>query len=162
MITVWRVIKRICMLIFDLVSKAGLSLTQTAREDRALNKYTEIYNYYRRFPNVKLNGIYITTKAVYEYKKCFFSVWLISIVAAFLSGAWKYFIQFFIAILQFFSDGSMAIDIFQTNVLFSSIVFVVICGIIAIFLYWYIRGMRDMYRDLLIMEECLKRPEENE
>lgn len=159
---IWKVIKKIGMLIFDVISKAGLYLTQTAREERAQKKYMETYNYYKRFPKKELNGIYINTKTVYEYKKCFFSVWLIAFAAASLSGVWKYFIQFLMMILQLASDRSMDVSILQTNALFSSIVFGMICGIITLFLYWYICGMREMYRDLLIMEECLKISEENE
>lgn len=76
---IWKVIKKIGMLIFDVKSTAGLYLTQTAREERALKKYTETYNYYKRFPKKELNGIYINTKTVYEYKKCFFFSLLFSI-----------------------------------------------------------------------------------
>ena len=42
---IWKVIKKIGMLIFDVISTAGLYLTQTAREERALKKYTETYNF---------------------------------------------------------------------------------------------------------------------
>lgn len=159
---IWKIIKKIGTLIFDVISTAGLYLTQTAREERAHKKYMETYNYYKRFPKNELNGIYINTQTAYEYKKCFYSVWLIAFAMASLGGVWKYFIQFLLMILQLISDRSMDIDILQTNALFSSIVFVLVCGIITLFLYWYICGMREMYRDLLIMKECLKTSEENE
>ena len=42
---IWKVIKKIGMLIFDVISTAGLYLTQTAREERVLKKYTETYNF---------------------------------------------------------------------------------------------------------------------
>lgn len=162
MTTIGQIIKRICVLIFDAISKAGLYLTQTAREERAQRKFREIYHYYRRYAKTELTGIYITTKAAYEYKKCFFAVWSISLAAVFFSGAWKCFVQFLMMIMQIAYDGSMNIDILQTNALFSSIMFVMVCGVVLLFLYWYICGMREMYLDLLIMQKCLKIPEKAE
>lgn len=160
MITVLQTIKKVGLWIFNFVSGMGLRLTQTVREEQSQKKYTEIYNYYDRFAKDELTGRYINTKAMYEYKKCFFSVWLISIVAAFLSGAWKYFVQFFTDVLQIFSDKSVPVSILQTNLLSGSLVFMGVCAIVAIVLYWYICRMREMYRDLLVMEECLKKFEE--
>jgi hypothetical protein len=124
------------------------------RMKRKLVTYKEKLKYLKGLDNDEIDLEYITLKTQYEHKKICLSIFMISIVLSFLMNLWGSFYSFVKAAIEsatmYLDNG---VDYVLAAFVFSLIVFVSISAIILTVLILYIKDMRQIYNDLLIIEE---------
>lgn len=130
-----------------------MSLSFKERRARELMKYRKRVRELEKMDTDAIDYEYITLKVEYEHKKSILTLFIISIALAVLMNVWSYFFLFIEKVLQYASlfKGS-EMEITKVGFLISTIVVACATFFIIIILIMYMKELRRMQKELMIVE----------
>lgn len=130
-----------------------MSFSFKERRARELTKYRKRVFELEKMDSDAIDFEYITLKVEYEHRKSKLILFIISIALAVLMNIWKYFFLFIEKVLQYASlfKGS-EMEITKVGFLISMIVAACTTFFIVIILIMYMKELRRMQKELMIVE----------
>ena len=128
------------------------------REIRKCSEYLKYKNHFLKLNRDELISCFISTKNKYEHQKRVFSVVLATIIFSGLGGVWSMVYDFLVRLISVTGSGANMID--GETAFYGVVVACILFGIIIVFalaaIGLYLSSMKDVHRELLIIEEVRK------
>ena len=130
-----------------------MSLSYKERRARELFKYKERIQELESMDSDELDFEYVSLKSAYEHKKSVLVLLIISIALALLMNVWKYFFSFIQESIQYGSTiVGNGIEVVEVSFTIAFILTLFTTFVIAFLLIAYMNELRQIQRELMIVE----------
>lgn len=137
----------------NLLKKLVMYFTLQEREKRLYEHYEINRKELENLSNRKLHAKYIKLKSEYEFKKVFFTFFIVTLFISILMGIWKNFYQFFQKTLKLFFYQENSIEVTKVSLFIYSGIFGIVVIVMFICIIIYLKNMYRIYEYILLIEE---------
>lgn len=138
--------------------KVIMSLSFQERKKKELDRYIKEMKRLENSSSAALHLEYIDTKATYEHKKNILGIFSISLIISILMGVWRgLFSVIGKAIYHMVKYQLSEIELIELTLFFLIIGTLVITGLLCLFLFQYLKKIRNLYKKILMLEEVRRR-----
>lgn len=143
---------------YDAIKDCIMSISYQERRKKKLQKYRRELILLKEMDEDELDFEYINSKSEYEHKKNVISIFMLSLVIAVLTDAWKYFFQFVEKILQYAVLGQGNETETAKVVFMFAVIIIVVITIAAVgILIEHTRRMYELNKYLMSIEKIRKK-----